>query len=1035
MKLNLAPDEEGVVSVPREDIDYCQLLCIVAVDPENTVYREVPLAENEMDYKDLRLKLGLDSEKHATEKKKISIVREGGELVIEDITTSDLGVYDSLPKVYSLYSTLRPHEWLAEFGFIIGWDSMGEEQKREKYSKYACHELNLFIYRRDPEFFMSVVLPYTKNKKDKTFMDEMLLARDLSGHMKPWAHGRLNIVERALLGQFIRGEGDATARHVRELYELLPPDIERFNHLFKTAIRGKSLEAADATGFLGKRAEAQKAQKDRMMLRRAPAEASPMLAEAAAAAPAPGRPPMAKASARKRAVAGRKLEKKAKGLALAGMVVADAEEEEVFFAAADKERRKQVRQLFKKLEKTKEWVENNYYHLPIEQQNAGLVKVNAFWNDYAEDRGAPGFLSTNFAWASNSFVEMMLAMSVLEVPFGAEEHEMDYEGAKLTIRAGSPMIVFHKEIEEAELSEKTPILVSQNFFRLGDRYRYENNERLDKYVTEEFVIHTVYGCQVVLTNPTSSPQKLDLLLQIPRGALPVKNGFYTRGKHVRLGAYSTATFEYHFYFPEPGRFAHYPVHVAKNEKVIAFTKPFDFNVVAEPTKIDTTAWDHVSQNGTSEEVLEYLDLHNPQRVKLPKIAWRMRDRGFFDLVTGKLSAMHIYDHTLWSYGIHHDAPDVVREYLQHADGFVNQCGKYIDSALLTIDPVLRRAYQHMEYEPLVNARAHRFGKRQKILNDRFFRQYNTLMEVLSYRPALDDDDLMSVSYYMLLQDRVTDAGRFFARVDPQNIPTLIQYDYMTAYLDFFTDDHAVAREVAEAYRDYPVLKWRNVFRDALAQLDEIEGEAPSVIDEESRTQRQTQLAATAPGFEFKVESKRVKLDYRNITECRVNYYLMDIELLFSRNAFVQGYSGQFSYIRPNETQIVKLRADRQQHEFEIPKRFHNSNVLVEIEAGGLKRSQAYFSNSLTVQIIESYGQVRVTHERTHGPLAEVYVKVYGRMKGGKVLFFKDGYTDLRGRFDYTSLSTNELDNVERFSILILSDEHGGVVREAAPPKR
>ena len=30
----------------------------------------------------------------------------------------------------------------------------------------------------------------------------------------------------------------------------------------------------------------------------------------------------------------------------------------------------------------------------------------------------------------------------------------------------------------------------------------------------------------------------------------------------------------------------------------------------------------------------------------------------------------------------------------------------------------------------------------------------------------------------------------------------------------------------------------------------------------------------------------------------------------------------------------------------------------------------------------------------------------------------DGYTDLRGRFDYTSLSTNPLDAVARFSLRI-----------------
>jgi hypothetical protein len=101
----------------------------------------------------------------------------------------------------------------------------------------------------------------------------------------------------------------------------------------------------------------------------------------------------------------------------------------------------------------------------------------------------------------------------------------------------------------------------------------------------------------------------------------------------------------------------------------------------------------------------------------------------------------------------------------------------------------------------------------------------------------------------------------------------------------------------------------------------------------------------------------------------------------------------------------------------------------------LTKSQAYYSNSLAVQVIENDGQVRVTHSGTGQPLPTVYVKGYAQMQDGTVRFFKDGYTDLRGRFEYTSLSTNELDFAQEFSLLILSDDHGAVVREADPPKR
>ena len=107
--------------------------------------------------------------------------------------------------------------------------------------------------------------------------------------------------------------------------------------------------------------------------------------------------------------------------------------------------------------------------------------------------------------------------------------------------------------------------------------------------------------------------------------------------------------------------------------------------------------------------------------------------------------------------------------------------------------------------------------------------------------------------------------------------------------------------------------------------------------------------------------------------------------------------------------------------------------MVEIEAGGLRKSQAYYANSMVVQLVENYGQLRVTDLESR-PLAKVYVKVYGR-SGGAVKFYKDGYTDLRGKFDYTSLNTSELGEIEKFAILVLSETHGAVVREAIPPKR
>ena len=65
------------------------------------------------------------------------------------------------------------------------------------------------------------------------------------------------------------------------------------------------------------------------------------------------------------------------------------------FFAADEEMRRVARQLYRKLDKTEEWAENHYYHLPLQQQVGNLITVNAFWRDYAQHDHTSPFLSTN----------------------------------------------------------------------------------------------------------------------------------------------------------------------------------------------------------------------------------------------------------------------------------------------------------------------------------------------------------------------------------------------------------------------------------------------------------------------------------------------------------------------------------------------------------------------------------------------------------------------------------------------------------------
>ena len=65
--------------------------------------------------------------------------------------------------------------------------------------------------------------------------------------------------------------------------------------------------------------------------------------------------------------------------------------------------------------------------------------------------------------------------------------------------------------------------------------------------------------------------------------------------------------------------------------------------------------------------------------------------------------------------MHNDAA-ALREWLRHRDDFLEQCGAWLDSKLVRIDPIERRSYEHLEYSPLVNQRAHRLGAERRIAN-------------------------------------------------------------------------------------------------------------------------------------------------------------------------------------------------------------------------------------------------------------------------------------------------------------------------------
>lgn len=111
------------------------------------------------------------------------------------------------------------------------------------------------------------------------------------------------------------------------------------------------------------------------------------------------------------------------------------------------------------------------------------------------------------------------------------------------------------------------VIVQQRIF--NPFQKYEDNpenpgEKIESSV-KEFIVNKHYGCSVAVVNTTDSRLDLDILCEIPEGAIPVYNLDYSQTFNVQLSSFNSKTIEYFFYFASPGEFQMYSATVAKSQ--------------------------------------------------------------------------------------------------------------------------------------------------------------------------------------------------------------------------------------------------------------------------------------------------------------------------------------------------------------------------------------------------------------------------------------------------------------------------------------
>jgi len=133
----------------------------------------------------------------------------------------------------------------------------------------------------------------------------------------------------------------------------------------------------------------------------------------------------------------------------------------------------------------------------------------------------------------------------------------------------------------------------------------------------------------------------------------------------------------------------------------------------------------------------------------------------------------------------------------------------------------------------------------------------------------------------------------------------------------------------------------------------------------------------------------------------------------------------FRYMQPNRILDGIELTEGNQTIVDIPADLRNCNSIIRLTWGDERKDVVVndYDNEIDVQISEAVGEVRVisTEEKSAGaPVAGAYCKVYSKNNDDTVQFYKDGYTDCRGRFDFMNISTSDQQKAARFALLVTS---------------
>ena len=759
----------------------------------------------------------------------------------------------------------------------------------------------------------------------------------------------------------------------------------------------------------------------------------------------------------------------------------------------DKAYQKGIKEMGAEFEKpgvAKEYKERHYY---IKEHRNEIE--NPLWLDLAEyiikNKTHENFLSKYVLYNEIEFNEFLLILSIIGIPIDSIKHEYRRVPSSrlISIIPGSNLILFTKELTETQLLLNNKLLISQNVL---DELHHDMNVN-----TNNCTIGIAYSHESILTNISNKSVVFQLFVQIPEGAICLNSSYYTNSIKLKLNPYETKNHRTYFYFPREGKYSQYHPVACKNSNIISMGNSLEYDVKKEyiPSKkkeiIENNKYaknmrvegklrnilsdDSVDPKVKSNNIINYFknDIFNDEDIR--NILYLLKnDKDFYSKIINTLRNRGYYHPNVWGFSFHHKDEKGIKEFLTTNNNIKNDLGYDFKSSLYSYNEIDdAKIHPHLEYSPLYNARKHPFGNKDNnnetnIANKEFNETYRRfIIDLLSIK-ELSIKEKLQLTYYLILQDRTEEALEMFNKIKKEeteennnNKNYKIQYDYIKAYLDFCFGypEFKIAKSICNKYKDFPLNHWREKFEEIEDELFIYENKEKVTMDdieneENSKKALKKELREQEPKLSHSIDTKEgnIALLHSNISEINISLYFIDLETMFTRNPKISEIMNKdnknnsndmkenFGFVQPNYTETVKISEDKIKNDnstlYQIPKEYKNKNLFIEIKAESIKLFDIYLSSSLLVAITESLGELKVLKsiDNKLKPIIKAYVKVYVELNSNEVQFYKDGYTDLNGKFNYLALNTDQLKKAKKFYIYVSEEKEGAIIKECCPPK-